>query len=294
MRRAAIFVLAILLAAPAFATEANPTVRQRELIDKLMQVTGMDTSLNSVMDAMWEQMEKQFFNDGQAQGQSEEALAEGREMFQAFRKKAATVNFTEMLRESFVRIYAKYFTEEEIADLIAFYQTPTGRKSMQIMPQLMSEGMQAASVDLGPKMDQLMAEVTVEHEKKRPWRRTMADFRSIYTALAAYSLDNDEKYPLGSYEKLREVLTPTYIKTLPEKDIWGHPYAYVVSPDQKHFRLVSAGADGIFDWDSRRITPLKEDEEIVTRYRDRLEDDLIFADYEFMQLPVQAQPREEQ
>jgi len=75
----------------------------------------------------------------------------------------------------------------------------------------------------------------------------------------------------------------------PEKDMWGHPYEYVVSPDRHHYRIVSAGADGIFEWDSRKLENVKEGQ--PTRYRDRLEDDLIFEDGVPVQLPVQLKPK---
>ena len=83
----------------------------------------------------------------------------------------------------------------------------------------------------------------------------------------------------------------TMSQKFPESDMWGHPYEYVVSSDRHHYRIVSAGADGVFDWDSRKIEILKEGQSPAVRYRDRLEDDFIYADGSFIQLPVQAQPK---
>ncbi len=74
--------------------------------------------------------------------------------------------------------------------------------------------------------------------------------------------------------------------------MWDHAFAYVVSDDRRHYRFVSAGADTIFEWDSRRIVLPKEGTPVATSYRDRLEDDLIFADGWFVQAPVQM--KEEQ
>jgi uncharacterized protein len=36
-------------------------------------------------------------------------------------------------------IYAKYFSVQELRDIAAFYKTPVGAKSLQTMPQVMSE-----------------------------------------------------------------------------------------------------------------------------------------------------------
>lgn len=38
-------------------------------------------------------------------------------------------------------IYDKHFTHDEIKGLLAFYQTELGRKTIQVMPALMQEGM---------------------------------------------------------------------------------------------------------------------------------------------------------
>ncbi len=45
-------------------------------------------------------------------------------------------------REEMNAVYAKYFSHEEIRQMIAFYETPAGRKSVEVMPELMSESMQ--------------------------------------------------------------------------------------------------------------------------------------------------------
>ncbi len=44
------------------------------------------------------------------------------------------------LRDRFVTIYMNAFSERELRELIAFYRTPTGRKSIESMPELMQKG----------------------------------------------------------------------------------------------------------------------------------------------------------
>ena len=48
----------------------------------------------------------------------------------------------EELREGMARVYRNYFTPLEIEDMIAFYRSPTGRKSVLLMPTLFREGSQ--------------------------------------------------------------------------------------------------------------------------------------------------------
>ena len=50
-------------------------------------------------------------------------------------------------------IYARYLTAAEIKDLLAFYQTETGKKTISIMPALMGEIMEKVQSQL-PRMQQ--------------------------------------------------------------------------------------------------------------------------------------------
>ena len=59
-----------------------------------------------------------------------------------------------------VPIYAKYFSLEEVRQLLAFYQTPLGRKTVEVMPQLTQESMlvgQSWGLDIGPVIGQRVA-----------------------------------------------------------------------------------------------------------------------------------------
>ena len=46
----------------------------------------------------------------------------------------------EVFGPKLVNLYTEAFSEDEIEALIAFYQTPTGQKSIDLMPELMSRG----------------------------------------------------------------------------------------------------------------------------------------------------------
>jgi len=293
MRRLFLSLLLLALGLPSFATQPNPTKRQLELAHKLLEVTNAMKSMAATSDAMLGQMEQQYFASMEANGSDAEAVAEGKEFFAAYREEAKKIDFTGLMLDAFVRIYATRFSEKELADTIAFYESPSGRKFIDLNDDVSREGMTVASALLMPKVTELVKNVTEAHEKKRPWRRTMSDIESVASALDSWSIDHDELYPTGDYASLKEQLAE-YMTKFPEKDIWGHAYAYVVSDDRTRFRLVSAGADSIFDWDSRRIMPAPKAEvetEVEVRYRERLEDDFIYADEAFIQLPVQAKPR---
>ena len=46
------------------------------------------------------------------------------------------------LKDDFVRIYAETYTEQDVKNLIQFYKTPTGRKTIEAMPALTKKGME--------------------------------------------------------------------------------------------------------------------------------------------------------
>jgi hypothetical protein len=288
MRRTVLAIVLLATALPLFAaTESNPSPKQRALIVKLLETMDVGKAGSSLMDAVFAQIQKQFIDAAKAKGNRPEDIAEAEEVFSAFRQKAAKIDVAGLMQDEYIRIYAKYFTEKELEDLLAFYSTPTGKKAIAVMSDVAREGMEGGVRLVSPKIEQVMAESMEEQEKKHPWRRTKSDIESVATALVAYSTDNDDLFPEGDYASLASVLED-YVDKFPQKDIWGNAYAYVVSPDRKHFRLVSAGADSIFDWDSRRISTT----DTKMRYRDRLEDDFIYADDQFVQLPVQTKPRD--
>jgi hypothetical protein len=59
------------------------------------------------------------------------------------------------LTDRLVMLYHRNFTHEEITQLIAFYQTPFGRKTIDTLPKLTSEAMSTANVwvrTLGPEI----------------------------------------------------------------------------------------------------------------------------------------------
>lgn len=63
--------------------------------------------------------------------------------------------------DKMVPLYHRYFTHAEIGQLLAFYQTDVGRKSIQVMPQLLQESMkmgQEWGQALGPEIQRRVKE----------------------------------------------------------------------------------------------------------------------------------------
>ncbi len=77
-------------------------------------------------------------------------------------------------------------------------------------------------------------------------KRTMADMRTISTAIGAYGTDN-VFYPraLTDINQMRGYLSPVYIKTFPGRDGWGTPYLFFSDNPGANYTLVSFGKDRI-------------------------------------------------
>ncbi len=71
----------------------------------------------------------------------------------------------EAQRGDIAALYAKNFTVEELAEMNAFYQTPVGQKTVQLMPQLAAAGAQIGQSKLAAHMGELKVMVETELQK---------------------------------------------------------------------------------------------------------------------------------
>lgn len=88
------------------------------------------------------------------------------------------LDYNEMIDEISAAVYDKYFTLEEIKDLIAFYKTPTGQKTLKTMTPLMTDTLQLITERMLPKipiiMDELQQEEKMEIEREVNARKPRA------------------------------------------------------------------------------------------------------------------------
>jgi uncharacterized protein len=73
------------------------------------------------------------------------------------------------MKEDTINIYMGEFTEDELKQSAAFYQTPVGRKSIQKMPGLLAKGMEMGQRRVQEHLPELQAAISVQAaEKKSP------------------------------------------------------------------------------------------------------------------------------
>ncbi len=109
-------------------------------------------------------------------------------------------------------------------------------------------------------------------------KRTMADLRSIGTAIEEFSIDNNF-YPSTSgwtgTEALRDQVSPMYLRTIPLTDAWDEPFK--VWSNEMDYCIVSYGGDGDMekDWIAEKDAAANSKEGA----------DIAFCNGSFMQWP---------
>lgn len=74
------------------------------------------------------------------------------------------INFSELMEEIYYPLYDKHFTEDELRELVAFYKTPVGQKSLNVLPSLMSDALHLANQVFTPKVTELVNEIMAEEQ----------------------------------------------------------------------------------------------------------------------------------
>lgn len=212
--------------------------------------------------------------------QFEEARREEEAMFREFQERIfLRIDYVKYFDEAYVPMIEKQFTADELRQLIAFFKTKHGQKLATVLPKF---GITAAGMDLIKAAGEAaQKEIENEEATRHPWRRTMADLRTLATAVEARATDVNE-YPKVSFEELEALITPTYIRTVPKVDSWGTPYLYVGTGE--HYRFVSAGADKRFEWSARHLDLTITEPKLS----ESLDADIIFQDGNFIQSPKAA------
>jgi general secretion pathway protein G len=85
-------------------------------------------------------------------------------------------------------------------------------------------------------------------------KRSMADMRSIATAIEAYAVDNSF-YPKGLADAAIEThISPTYLKNMPDNDGWRRAWNITVDTSGQNYTVESFGRDGSDEADTLGIT----------------------------------------
>ena len=156
------FILATLILVAPLAAAEELTEAKKQVIDELLEVTGALEVGEIMGNAVSAEMISLLM---QQQGQVEPALVS------IIQDEVNSIMHEQFIANGFINemsyeLYHKYFTLEELTEVVAFYKTPTGRKIADKLPQLTQESMLAGqrhAESLGPLIQQrLLARLQAE------------------------------------------------------------------------------------------------------------------------------------
>jgi len=121
-------------------------------------------------------------------------------------------------------------------------------------------------------------------------KRTMADMRTLATAIEAYAVDNNNyiagacnaglftDYGTPTTATSFTGLTPTYIASAPRNDGWGTAFSYNSPSPQDKYNIISYGRDKLKESTSRGCGTTTD-----------FNDDIIYSNGTFLQWPEGTQ-----
>ena len=152
---------------------------KRALISELLEVTDAKKNALAVFNAMLDENEKQMpdivwqgllnqkeFQELDAEAKDalrKELLAESERMNKRVRELfSAGIDMAHVIEDVSIDLYDKYFTEDEIKDLIVFYKSHTGKKTTEVLPKMFAESMTNTMDAVKPKVLEIVAQLVNE------------------------------------------------------------------------------------------------------------------------------------
>lgn len=122
------------VATAAHAQQAQqPSPKQLELADQVLTASGLRANFGNMLHSVVNQMTAGMRVNGAQDQKAAEAMQAAAD--------GAMDKMVPKVLASISDIYARNFTEKELSDLLAFYQSPSGRSMIAKTPQLMHDSM---------------------------------------------------------------------------------------------------------------------------------------------------------
>lgn len=154
--------------------------KKAELISQVLDITAADKVSDGLRNTIFSQMKKDYPNivstfverqkelEPTQKAQLYQYLIEDEESFLEMFKSmyAKRSNITRSMRDIYFDLYDKYFSEQELKDLVVFYSSETGQKSLKVMPQLFQESMNRSKEVLNPYIIELVDQIMQEEANR--------------------------------------------------------------------------------------------------------------------------------
>ncbi len=110
----------------------------RASVEKLLLLTGQ----HEIVDQMFQQVQQIQAQQLQAMDIPPEKMKQAEKYIAKIMDVVREEMSWERMKEDFISLYMSVYTEQEIRELIAFYESPIGRKVTEKMPVLMQQSIQ--------------------------------------------------------------------------------------------------------------------------------------------------------
>ena len=161
-------------------TDRAATSPERQaLIDELLVLTKQEENANQMLEAMLGQLETtfpQFLTDtlSKTTDLKDQALQKrvtelSARMVKRYRELLPQrIDIGKITTQINSSLYAKYYTDQELQELIDFYRSPVGQKTIEITPQLSQEALEQSNRILLPKMTEIIQDIMKEEFGQLP------------------------------------------------------------------------------------------------------------------------------
>ncbi len=160
-------------------SEAEATETKQEMIRELLTIVGIAGMAEQMKDqqsvvelmrmqpSYHEMMEWATSEQTDLPEADRQLLLARLENFDAFAERFRALfierlNFSTIIETVYPPLYDKTFSEEELRQMVSFYRTPVGRKSIEVMPSLMLEAAGAIEEAVRPLAIALVQEIVAE------------------------------------------------------------------------------------------------------------------------------------
>ncbi|BFM09410.1 DUF2059 domain-containing protein [Halioxenophilus aromaticivorans] len=161
MRKAAAIALGLLLAVNVHAQDSK-----QESVEALLEASDAD----AMVDTLYSQMNQMIEGMGRQLG----IKPDEQPMFDAYMNNVFTTMKEDMswakMKGPMIEIYSKHYSEEEVQDMLAFYQSKSGQSMVAKMPAVMADSMQVSQQLLQaflPKVQVMAQELQVQLQNHR-------------------------------------------------------------------------------------------------------------------------------
>ncbi|MTW10622.1 DUF2059 domain-containing protein [Pseudoduganella eburnea] len=162
-------IASLALAQGAYAAEPAPanatTAAVRDLLDAMHYRATWQASVEQMSKAMPNMMRQQAeaaingntsLTDVQRKEQMKKLDADLPKMAEVIRNVMNDPAVISEMETEVVALYARHFSADEVKQIAAYYRTPIGAKSLQLMPQIMGESMAISQRVTGPRIQKAM------------------------------------------------------------------------------------------------------------------------------------------